>query len=130
AYLDQLDELGAELDAPVIQGSTTTRQREPLHEEVRTSAIRALVVSKGANFSIDLPDAAVAIQVSGTCASRQEEAQRTGRVFRPRSDGETVDLYSVVARDPLDQDCAAHRQRFLAEHGYACTITDADEVLS
>ena len=89
-----------------------------------------LVVSKVANFSIDLPEAAVAIQVSGTFGSRQEEAQRLGRVLRPKADGAAAHFYTVVSRDTLDQEYAAHRQRFLAEQGYAYTIVDADDVLS
>ena len=88
-----------------------------------------LVVSKVANFSIDLPDAGVAIQVSGSFGSRQEEAQRLGRVLRPKADGRTARFYTVVARDTVDADFAAHRQRFLAEQGYAYRIVDADDVL-
>ena len=130
AYLDQLDELGEALDMPVIQGSTKNAERERLYEAFRTKAISGLVVSKVANFSIDLPEAAVAIQVSGTFGSRQEEAQRLGRVLRPKADGRTAHFYSVVSRDTLDQEYAAHRQRFLAEQGYAYTIVDADDVLS
>ncbi|HEX5494685.1 MAG TPA: DNA repair helicase XPB [Mycobacteriales bacterium] len=130
AYLDQLDELGTELDAPVIQGSTTTRERERLFEEFRSGRLHTLVVSKVANFSIDLPEAAVAVQVSGTFGSRQEEAQRLGRVLRPKAGGRTAHFYTVVARDTVDQDYAAHRQRFLAEQGYAYTIVDADDILS
>ncbi|HEY9388378.1 MAG TPA: DNA repair helicase XPB [Mycobacteriales bacterium] len=130
AYLDQLDELGEELDAPVIQGSTTTRERERLFDEFRAGSLHTLVVSKVANFSIDLPEAAVAIQVSGTFGSRQEEAQRLGRVLRPKAGGRTAHFYTVVARDTIDQDYAAHRQRFLAEQGYAYTIVDADDILS
>uniref|UniRef100_UPI00374E1E33 helicase-related protein n=1 Tax=Clavibacter michiganensis TaxID=28447 RepID=UPI00374E1E33 len=91
--------------------------------------ISVLVVSKVANFSIDLPEATVAIQVSGTFGSRQEEAQRLGRVLRPKADGHQAHFYSVVARDTLDQVFSAHRQRFLAEQGYAYRIRDADEVL-
>ncbi len=130
AYLDQLDTLGAELDAPIIQGSTTTRERERLFDAFRTGEISTLVVSKVANFSIDLPEASVAIQVSGTFGSRQEEAQRLGRVLRPKSDRGTAHFYTVVARDTLDQEYAAHRQRFLAEQGYAYTIVDADDLLA
>ena len=89
-----------------------------------------LVVSKVANFSIDLPEASVAIQVSGSFGSRQEEAQRLGRVLRPKADGRAARFYAVVARDTLDQDFAAHRQRFLAEQGYAYRIVDADDVLA
>jgi DNA excision repair protein ERCC-3 len=128
AYLDQLDELGEALEAPVIQGSTRTAERERLYELFRTGEITRLVVSKVANFSIDLPEATVAVQVSGTFGSRQEEAQRLGRILRPKADGHAAHFYSVVSRDTLDQDYAAHRQRFLAEQGYAYTIVDADEL--
>jgi DNA excision repair protein ERCC-3 len=130
AYLDQLDTLGEELDAPIIQGSTTTRERERLYDAFRAGEVSTLVVSKVANFSVDLPEASVAIQVSGTFGSRQEEAQRLGRVLRPKSDGGTAHFYTVVARDTLDQEYAAHRQRFLAEQGYAYTIVDADDLLA
>jgi DNA excision repair protein ERCC-3 len=130
AYLDQLDDVSAELDgAPVIQGSTTTRERERLFEAFRRGEERVLVVSKVANFSIDLPEAAVAIQISGTFGSRQEEAQRLGRVLRPKHDGRQAHFYTVVSRDTLDAEYAAHRQRFLAEQGYAYTIVDADDLL-
>jgi DNA excision repair protein ERCC-3 len=128
AYLDQLDELGELLDCPVIQGSTTNKERERLFEAFRTGEITMLVVSKVANVSIDLPEAAVAIQVSGTFGSRQEEAQRLGRVLRPKADGRAAHFYTVVSRDTLDQEYAAHRQRFLAEQGYAYSIVDAADV--
>ncbi|MEV7782333.1 DNA repair helicase XPB [Kitasatospora sp. NPDC088351] len=128
-YIDQLDELGEVLDAPVIKGETSNAQREKLFEAFRNKEISVLVVSKVANFSIDLPEATVAIQVSGTFGSRQEEAQRLGRVLRPKADGHAAHFYSVVARDTVDQDFAAHRQRFLAEQGYAYRIIDADDVL-
>ncbi|MGW6913513.1 DNA repair helicase XPB [Kitasatospora sp. NPDC054939] len=128
-YIDQLDELGEVLDAPVIKGETSNAQREKLFEAFRSKEIGVLVVSKVANFSIDLPEATVAIQVSGTFGSRQEEAQRLGRVLRPKADGHAAHFYSVVARDTVDQDFAAHRQRFLAEQGYAYRIIDADDVL-
>ena len=88
-----------------------------------------LVVSKVANFSIDLPEAAVAIQVSGTFGSRQEEAQRLGRLLRPKANGREALFYTVVSRDTLDTEYAAHRQRFLAEQGYAYRIVDADDLL-
>jgi DNA excision repair protein ERCC-3 len=130
AYLDQLDDVAAHLgDVPVIQGSTTNKERERLYDEFRRGEQRVLVVSKVANFSIDLPEAAVAIQISGTFGSRQEEAQRLGRVLRPKADGRQAHFYTVVARDTLDADYAAHRQRFLAEQGYAYTIVDADDLL-
>lgn len=129
AYLDQLDELGEELDAPVIKGSTKNKEREELFDKFRRGELRTLVVSKVANFSIDLPEASVAIQVSGTFGSRQEEAQRLGRILRPKGDGRQAHFYSVVARDTLDTDYAAHRQRFLAEQGYAYKIVDADDLV-
>ena len=129
AYLDQLDELGEALDAPIIQGSTRNREREALYDRFRAGELPVLVVSKVANFSIDLPEASVAIQVSGTFGSRQEEAQRLGRLLRPKGDGRQAHFYSVVARDTLDTDYAAHRQRFLAEQGYAYRIVDADDLL-
>jgi DNA excision repair protein ERCC-3 len=129
AYLDQLDELSAELEAPVIEGKTTNRERERLFDAFRAGEISTLVVSKVANFSIDLPEATVAIQVSGTFGSRQEEAQRLGRVLRPKADGRQAHFYTVVSRDTLDAEYAAHRQRFLAEQGYAYTIVDADDLL-
>ena len=92
--------------------------------------MRVLVVSKVANFSVDLPEAGVAIQVSGTFGSRQEEAQRLGRVLRPKGDGRAAHFYSVVTRDTVDADFAQHRQRFLAEQGYAYRIIDAEDIHS
>ncbi|TDD26724.1 DEAD/DEAH box helicase [Actinomadura sp. KC06] len=129
-YIDQLDELGALLDAPVIKGETRVRERERLFDAFRSGEISVLVVSKVANFSIDLPEASVAVQVSGAYGSRQEEAQRLGRLLRPKASGHGARFYAVVARDTLDQDYAAHRQRFLAEQGYAYRIVDADTVLA
>jgi DNA excision repair protein ERCC-3 len=129
AYLDQLEMLGAELDAPVIQGSTRNKEREELFEAFRRGEISTLVVSKVANFSIDLPEASVAIQISGTFGSRQEEAQRLGRLLRPKEDGRQAHFYSVVSRDTVDTEYAAHRQRFLAEQGYAYRIIDAEDLL-
>jgi DNA excision repair protein ERCC-3 len=129
-YLDQLDALAGRLDAPVITGETSVTERQKLFQQFRTGEIGLLVVSKVANFSIDLPEASIAIQVSGTFGSRQEEAQRLGRVLRPKGDGRTAHFYTVVARDTVDADFAAHRQRFLAEQGYAYRIVDADDVLA
>ncbi len=128
-YLDQLAELGEEIGAPVITGATTVNERQRLFDAFRTGEITRLVVSKVANFSIDLPEASVAIQVSGAFGSRQEEAQRLGRVLRPKSDGRTAHFYAIVSRDTQDQEFAAHRQRFLAEQGYAYRIVDAEDVL-
>ena len=129
-YVDQLDDLAERLDAPLIKGETTVRQREKLYEAFRSGEIDLLVVSKVANFSVDLPSAQVAIQVSGAFGSRQEEAQRLGRILRPKSDGKTARFYAVVSRDTVDADFAAHRQRFLAEQGYAYTIMDAADALA
>jgi DNA excision repair protein ERCC-3 len=129
-YIDQLDELGERLEAPVIKGETKIKERERLFDAFRSGEVSVLIVSKVANFSIDLPEAAVAVQVSGTFGSRQEEAQRLGRVLRPKASGKGARFYSVVARDTLDQDYAAHRQRFLAEQGYAYRIIDADAILA
>ncbi|NMO57144.1 DEAD/DEAH box helicase [Actinoplanes sp. TBRC 11911] len=128
-YIDQLHELGEYLDAPIIQGATTNKERERLFDAFRSGELRTLVLSKVGNFSIDLPEAAVAIQVSGTFGSRQEEAQRLGRVLRPKGDGRQAHFYTVVSRDTIDTEYAAHRQRFLAEQGYAYTIVDADDVI-
>lgn len=125
AYIDQLEELGEELDAPVIDGRTPNKRREELFDAFRAGELSVLVVSKVANFSIDLPGASVAIQISGTFGSRQEEAQRLGRILRPKPDGSAAYFYSVVTRDTLDADYAAHRQRFLAEQGYGYRIIDS-----
>ena len=127
-YLDQLEALAAELDAPLITGKTRVTVRQELYDAFRAGTVPVLVVSKVANFSIDLPQARVAIQVSGTFGSRQEEAQRLGRVLRPKTDGGTAHFYTVVTRDTVDADFAAHRQRFLAEQGYAYRILDAHDL--
>ena len=127
-YITQLDELSETLGVPLIKGDTPVKERERLFAAFRTGEITCLVVSKVANFSIDLPDATIAIQVSGAFGSRQEEAQRLGRILRPKSDGRGAKFYSVVSRDTVDQDFAANRQRFLAEQGYAYRIIDADDV--
>ncbi|MCU1431305.1 MAG: helicase domain protein [Actinotalea sp.] len=129
-YLDQLELLADHLDAPLITGVTPVRERQRLYDAFRTGEVKRLVVSKVANFSIDLPEAAVAIQVSGSFGSRQEEAQRLGRIMRPKADGRTAHFYAVVARDTVDQEFAAHRQRFLAEQGYAYRIIDAEDLAS
>ncbi|WP_137120669.1 DNA repair helicase XPB [Segeticoccus rhizosphaerae] len=127
-YLDQLETLAGRLDVPLITGATTVTERQKLFAAFRSGEVGLLVVSKVANFSIDLPEASVAIQVSGTFGSRQEEAQRLGRVLRPKGDGRTAHFYTVVARDTVDAEFAAHRQRFLAEQGYAYRIVDADDL--
>jgi DNA excision repair protein ERCC-3 len=128
-YISQIDEIAAELNVPIVKGDTPIKEREELFSKFRTGELKCLVVSKVANFSIDLPEASIAIQVSGTFGSRQEEAQRLGRILRPKADGRGARFYSVVARDTIDQDFAQNRQRFLAEQGYSYRIIDADEVL-
>ena len=129
-YIDQLDQLSEALGVPVIKGDTPVKERERLYALFRSGEVKCLVVSKVANFSIDLPEATIAIQVSGTFGSRQEEAQRLGRILRPKADGRGARFYSLVARDTIDQDFAQNRQRFLAEQGYAYRIIDADEVIN
>ena len=129
-YLDQLAILGETLGVPVITGDTPIKERESLFQLFRDGEVKTLVVSKVANFSIDLPEATIAIQVSGAFGSRQEEAQRLGRILRPKSDGRGARFYTLVARDTIDQDFPQNRQRFLTEQGYAYQIVDADDILS
>lgn len=124
-YLDQIDELAEALGAPQLTGATPVDERERLYQEFRDGRTQVLVVSKVANFSIDLPEATVAIQVSGSYGSRQEEAQRLGRLLRPKESGLSANFYTLVSRDTVDQDFAQNRQRFLAEQGYSYTILDA-----
>ena len=128
SYVDQLEELAEHLGAPVITGTTPVRERQRLYDAFRSGEVMVLVVSKVANFSIDLPGASVAVQVSGAFGSRQEEAQRLGRIVRPKEDGRQAHFYTVVARDTVDQEFAAHRQRFLAEQGYSYQIVDAEDL--
>ncbi|MDI2098768.1 DNA repair helicase XPB [Ruicaihuangia caeni] len=127
-YLDQLAELGEALDAPQLTGSTPVDERERLFNAFREGELKVLVVSKVANFSVDLPEATVAIQVSGSFGSRQEEAQRLGRLLRPKESGLPAHFYTLVARDTVDQDYAQNRQRFLAEQGYSYEIIDAHDL--
>ena len=129
-YIDQLEAMAEALDAPLITGQTPVDDRERLFNEFREGRVRVLVVSKVANFSIDLPEASVAIQISGSFGSRQEEAQRLGRLLRPKSSGLTASFYTLVTRDTVDQDFSQNRQRFLAEQGYAYTIVDAHTLVS
>lgn len=127
-YLDQIDELAEALGAPKLTGATPVDERERLYQAFRVGEELVLVVSKVANFSVDLPEATVAIQVSGSFGSRQEEAQRLGRLLRPKESGLTANFYTLVARDTVDQDFAQNRQRFLAEQGYSYNILDADSL--
>jgi DNA excision repair protein ERCC-3 len=124
-YIEQLEHLARTLGAPLITGKTPNADRETLYEAFRTGRERLLIVSKVGNFAIDLPDANVAIQISGTFGSRQEEAQRLGRILRPKSDGSRAVFYSVVTAGTRDQEFAEKRQLFLTEQGYTYKITEA-----
>jgi DNA excision repair protein ERCC-3 len=127
-YLDQLQKIAAHYNAPIITGETPVVEREKLFEQFRRGETRLMVVSKVANFAIDLPDANVLIQVSGTFGSRQEEAQRLGRILRPKRNGLLAHFYTIVTRDTRDQDFAANRQLFLTEQGYHYDILYEHEV--
>ena len=127
-FVEQLRRIAEELGAPLITGQTAQKVRDARFEAFRTGAVPVLVVSKVANFSIDLPEANVAIQVSGTFGSRQEEAQRLGRIMRPKASGGQASFYTIVTRDTVDQTFAMNRQRFLAEQGYSYDIIDAHDV--
>jgi DNA excision repair protein ERCC-3 len=127
-YIEQLEEVANRYEAPLVTGKTATRERERLFDAFRCGDIRFLVVSKVANFSIDLPDANVAIQISGTFGSRQEEAQRLGRILRPKRDGQIAHFYTLVTRDSRDQEFAANRQKFLTEQGYRYEILYEHEI--
>jgi DNA excision repair protein ERCC-3 len=127
-YLDQLKTLSKRFDAPIITGRTPTGARERLYDAFRRGEEKLLIVSKVANFAIDLPDANVAIQVSGTFGSRQEEAQRLGRILRPKEDQSTAHFYSLVSRDTCDQDYSVKRQLFLTEQGYRYEILSHEDV--
>ena len=121
-YIDQLESLSKELDIPLITGKTPNKDREKLYAAFRNGSLKNLMVSKVGNFAIDLPDANVLIQISGTFGSRQEEAQRLGRVLRPKSDGGAAHFYSIVTQDSKEQEFAMNRQLFLTEQGYAYKI--------
>ncbi len=121
-YLEQLDQMAGWIDAPLITGKTPNPVRMEYYQKFRTGEINTLIVSKVGNFAIDLPDANVLIQISGTFGSRQEEAQRLGRVLRPKSNGSQAHFYSLVSRETREQDFAMNRQLFLTEQGYSYTI--------
>ena len=127
-YLDQIDEVSTSLEIPKLTGETDVSERERLFAAFRRGELNALVVSKVANFSVDLPEASVAIQISGAFGSRQEEAQRLGRLLRPKADGRSAVFYTLVSQDTAEQDFAQNRQRFLAEQGYSYEIVDSDEL--
>lgn len=126
-YISQLNALQALIDAPMITGKTPMKKRDELYERFRSGEIHCLIVSKVANFAIDLPDANVAIQISGQFGSRQEEAQRLGRILRPKAKGVQAYFYSLVTKNTKEQDFAMNRQRFLTEQGYAYHILEAGD---
>ncbi len=123
-YLEQLDALAAILKVPLITGSTPNSEREVLYKEFRDGTIETLMVSKVGNFAVDIPDANVLIQISGTFGSRQEEAQRLGRVLRPKSNGSLAHFYTIITKDTKEQEFGMNRQLFLTEQGYSYAIVD------
>jgi len=125
-YINQLERIAKEFSAPIITGKVDNEERTRLYNAFKKGKIKLLVVSKVANFAVDLPDANVAIQVSGTFGSRQEEAQRLGRILRPKHNCSIARFYSVVTKETQDQEFAAKRQLFLTEQGYSYEIVDAD----
>ncbi len=127
-YLEQIEQFSTKLEIPKLTGETPVDEREQLYKAFREGKIPALVVSRVANFSVDLPEASVAIQISGSFGSRQEEAQRLGRLMRPKADGRAAHFYTLISRDTVEQDFAQNRQRFLAEQGYGYQIIDADNI--
>jgi DNA excision repair protein ERCC-3 len=127
-YLDQLEALSKELGAPIIQGKTPNDERDKIYEKFKSGDIGLLIVSKVANFAVDLPDANVAIQVSGTFGSRQEEAQRLGRILRPKSGENLAHFYTLVTKDTREQEFARNRQMFLTEQGYRYAILDSADL--
>jgi DNA excision repair protein ERCC-3 len=128
-YLHQLDRLQQRFGIPLITGQTPQGDRDRLYDQFRRGEIRQLILSKVGNFAIDLPDANVLIQVSGTFGSRQEEAQRLGRILRPKSDGSQARFFTLVTRDTREHEFAHNRQRFLTEQGYSYEIVDESEFL-
>ncbi|GIW81859.1 MAG: DEAD/DEAH box helicase [Gemmatales bacterium] len=129
-YLKQLRQLHKRFGIPLITGQTPNSEREQLYQQFREGTIRQLILSKVGNFALDLPDANVLIQISGTFGSRQEEAQRLGRILRPKANGEVAHFYTLVTRDTRELDFAHHRQLFLTEQGYSYTIVDGAELLA
>ena len=125
-YVEQLQVVAEELDIPILTGSTRQKRRDEVFEQFRSGDLRLLAVSKVANFAVDLPDAAVAIQISGTFGSRQEEAQRLGRILRPKPGANQAYFYTLVSRDTVEQDFALKRQLFLCEQGYQYAIHDVE----
>jgi DNA excision repair protein ERCC-3 len=129
-YLRQVRAIAEELKAPLLTGSTPNRERQELYSAFRQGRVRTLVLSKVANMAVDLPSAGVAIQVSGAFGSRQEEAQRLGRILRPKPGGQPAHFYSLVSRGTREEDYSARRQLFLTEQGYEYQVLGAEEIAS
>jgi DNA excision repair protein ERCC-3 len=127
-YIDQLKKIAEKLNFPLITGKTAQRERDRLYEQFRKGEVRVLILSKVGNYALDLPDAEVLVQVSGTFGSRQEEAQRLGRILRPKTDGRQAHFYTLVSRETDEEMFAHHRQLFLTEQGYSYRIVDEEEL--
>jgi DNA excision repair protein ERCC-3 len=125
-YIDQVEAIAKDFSAPLVTGKTAQADRESIYEQFRTGELRCLVLSKVGNFAIDLPDADVLIQVSRAFGSRQEEAQRLGRILRPKHDGRVAHFFTLVSRDTREEELAHHRKLFLTEQGYSYQVRLAD----
>ena len=126
-YIAQVQAIAKEIGAPLVTGKTPQTVREQIYDSFRRGELRCIVLSKVGNFAIDLPDADVLIQVSGMFGSRQEEAQRLGRILRPKADGRAAHFFTLVSRDTREEEFAHHRKLFLTEQGYSYQVVIADE---
>jgi len=125
-YIAQVEEIAKTLDVPLVTGKTPQVEREKVYEQFRRGEVQCIVLSKVGNFAIDLRDADVLIQVSGMFGSRQEEAQRLGRILRPKGDGRSAHFFTLVSRDTREEEFAHHRKLFLTEQGYSYQVVIAD----
>lgn len=125
-YIAQVEAIAEEIGAPLVTGKTPQAEREQIYDRFRRNELRCIVLSKVGNFAIDLPDADVLIQVSGMFGSRQEEAQRLGRILRPKGDGRVVHFFTLISRDTREEEFAHHRKLFLVEQGYSYQVVTAD----
>jgi DNA excision repair protein ERCC-3 len=126
-YIAQVAAIAKEIDASLVTGKTPQAEREKIYNRFRRNELHCIVLSKVGNFAIDLPDADVLIQVSGMFGSRQEEAQRLGRILRPKGDGRTAHFFTLVSRDTREEAFAHHRKLFLTEQGYSYQVVIADD---
>jgi len=127
-YINQVEAIAMEIGAPLVAGKTPQTERERIYEGFRKGELRCIVLSRIGNFAIDLPDADLLIQVSGAFGSRQEEAQRLGRVLRPKADGRAARFFTLVSRDTREEEFAHHRKLFLTEQGYSYQVHIAEEL--